>query len=220
MKRILGPLILGGLGALILLSLGFWQLSRLEEKTAFLQDVQSRMNAQMIFVDEIDQAENYQAIELKGRYGKGYIDLLSGDEVLGAGYRRITPFILPDGRVILVELGFVDELAKDEEFQLPKGEVQLEGNFYSPQNQSGSEDKAHEVWVGYNLPLMAQALDAEPILVIAKDSPLRAWKSQPLDTSTIPNNHFSYAVQWFILAAIWVIMSAYWASRNVRKTKI
>lgn len=217
MKKILAPFILGAVGGLILISLGFWQLSRLEEKTAFLQEVETKMQAEMILADQIDNAQNYQAIQLTGHYGKDYIDLLSGHEVEGAGYRRIQQFILPDGRVILLELGFVDELNKDKSYSLPIGEVQVEGHYYIPQNHSGSEDQTREVWVGYNLPLMAQSLNAEEILVIAKTSPVSEWQSQPLSTDTIPNNHRSYAVQWFLLAAIWVIMSSYWAISNLRK---
>ena len=68
---------------------------------------------------------------------------------------------------------------------------------------------------------MAQALNTEETLVVAKqtsfdDAPVSPL---PVDTSAIPNDHLSYAITWFSLAAIWIAMTVAFTLRARRTPK-
>jgi len=74
------------------------------------------------------------------------------------------------------------------------------------------------LWFARDVPAMAAHLDAEPVLVIARDPTAPGIDPIPVDTSGIPNDHFGYAVQWFGLAAVWLGMTAYLLWRIRRRT--
>ena len=65
---------------------------------------------------------------------------------------------------------------------------------------------------------MAEALDTEPLLVVAREVTPADPGVTPLPVSTagIPNDHLQYALTWFSLAVIWVAMTTYWIFRRAK----
>jgi surfeit locus 1 family protein len=56
---------------------------------------------------------------------------------------------------------------------------------------------------------MAAKLQTEPTLIVASTPTGDGIAPMPVDTSGIPNNHWGYAIQWFLLAATWAGMTVF-----------
>ena len=56
---------------------------------------------------------------------------------------------------------------------------------------------------------MAEHLDTQPVLVVASfvEGEAQGVIPMPVAIEGIPNNHLSYAVQWFMIAAVWAVMT-------------
>ena len=65
---------------------------------------------------------------------------------------------------------------------------------------------------------MAETLNTEPVMVIARDmaQPDPRTTLLPVDTAGIKNDHLSYAVTWFGLAIVWAIMTLFLIFRTLR----
>jgi surfeit locus 1 family protein len=77
------------------------------------------------------------------------------------------------------------------------------------------------IWFARDVAAMAAALGTEEVLVVAKrtsfnDAPVSPL---PVDTSAIPNDHLTYAITWFSLAAIWIAMTLAFTLRARRAPK-
>ena len=66
---------------------------------------------------------------------------------------------------------------------------------------------------------MAAVLDTQPVLVVvsAVGGDAQGVMPLPLSVGGIPNNHLSYAVQWFLLAAVWAGMTGLLIWRITRR---
>ncbi|MEL7181893.1 MAG: SURF1 family cytochrome oxidase biogenesis protein, partial [Pseudomonadota bacterium] len=69
-----------------------------------------------------------------------------------------------------------------------------------------------------NVDTMSEALGTLPFMVVATQTSPTDPRLTPLpvNTATIKNDHFEYAVTWFLLAAVWAIMSLYLIRRTLR----
>ena len=65
---------------------------------------------------------------------------------------------------------------------------------------------------------MAALLGAEPVLIVARASTGDGIVPVPVDTSSIANSHWQYAVTWFLLAVVWFGMTVFllWRIRQRR----
>jgi hypothetical protein len=54
-----------------------------------------------------------------------------------------------------------------------------------------------------------EAEHGSPTLIVAASQVGDGITPVPVDTSAIPNNHWGYAIQWFLLAATWAGMTVY-----------
>ena len=60
----------------------------------------------------------------------------------------------------------------------------------------------------------------EALLVVARGiEPDLGTTPLPVDSSTIPNDHWQYAVTWFSLAAVWAVMSALLVRRSLPRAE-
>ena len=207
MRRYLFPLILGVLGCAILISLGVWQLHRLAWKEAMLADIQRSIEgAPVPLPAAVDPSMKYLPVTVSGTTTGQEIDVLSGTRESGGGYQIVSALVTDDGRRILLDRGFVDQDHKRD----PRPPVRLDvvGNLHWPQ-EKGSATPApnldQNIWFARDVPAMAKALGTEPVLVVAAEVRGDAQGVEPIPVAIegIPNNHLSYAVQWFMIAAVW-----------------
>ena len=216
MRRILFLLIFGLAGLAVLVSLGTWQVQRLAWKEGILADIEARIAAEPVPLPEaVDpEADRYLPVEVSGEMLPGEIHVLVSVKQVGPGYRIIAPFRTGD-RTILVDRGFVPTTAKQAERQI--GPMQVVGNLHWPDEIDGytpDPDQASNIWFARDVPALADALGAEPILLVARSQTDPAILPLPVDTAGIPNDHLQYAVTWFGLALVWAAMTGYFLWRG------
>jgi surfeit locus 1 family protein len=220
--RYLAPLLFGLIGAGILVGLGLWQLQRLDWKLGVLADIEARIAADPeplpVMVSPTEQ--RYQPVSLSGEILPGEARVLVSRKMIGAGYRIVSPFRTDDGRLILLDRGFATDDHK--EAARSTGPAEVLGNLHWPDDRNSStpeNDVAGNIWFARDIGQMAEALQTEPLLVIAREISPGDPQIEPLpvDTSGIPNDHLQYALTWFSLAVVWLFMTAYYIVR-LRKT--
>ena len=53
---------------------------------------------------------------------------------------------------------------------------------------------------------MAAVLHTAPTFIVARLPTGDGIEAMPVDTSSIPNDHWGYAIQWFLFAAVAVVI--------------
>ena len=214
------------LGAVVLMvNLGFWQLRRLDERQAFNDRVNERIDAATQPIIELVPAgtepgdDRLDAVEWRpasatGRYLEDEQFLVVNRSQGGhAGDMVVTPMQLADGRVLLVERGFVPLDA--EIAPAPDGSVTVTGRLRPSQAHrrgqvtDAAEGELAEVQridiprltpqlPGPVVPMYVELTASDP----AQAGPYPAPVSEPQLTS---GPHLSYAVQWFIFSLLAVV---------------
>ena len=224
LKRVVFPLLFGLIGAAILIALGVWQMQRLTWKEAILADIQTRITAPPVAVPAVPDpiADKYLPVAISGQITDDEVHVLVSQKRIGAGYRIIAAFEAEDGRRLLLDRGFVKVDQKSA--ARPTGAAQVIGNLHWPDESGGSipePDLKAEIWFARDVPALAAHLNAEPVLIIARETSLSDDPVSPLpvDIAGIPNDHLQYALTWFSLAVIWLIMtlSFLWRARGAQK---
>lgn len=223
MQRILIPLIFGLAGAGVLIWLGLWQMDRLAWKQGVLANIETRIAAGPVALPNLPEParDKYLPVQMSGQFDEGAVRVLVSQKQVGAGYRIISPFE-GEGRRILVDRGFIKVDATLP--AAPAGAVQITGNLHWPDDRLDStpeNDVAGNIWFARDIGPMAEALNTEPVLLVLRDmsQPDGAVTPLPVDTGGIPNDHLSYAITWFSLAAIWLAMTTYYIQRTRRTGK-
>ncbi|QBX33840.1 SURF1 family protein [Paracoccus liaowanqingii] len=211
MRRYLFPLILGIVGCAALIQLGLWQLERRDWKEGMLDQITAGIQAEPVpLPDQIDPSMKYLPVTVTGTTTGAEIDVLSHTREQGAGYQVVSRFITDDGRAILLDRGFVPQDARRTE--RPPVRLQVTGNLHWPEDASSSTPAPNldeNIWFARDVDAMAQALDTLPVLVVASFVTGDAQGAEPIPVAVegIPNNHLSYAFQWFLIAATWAVMT-------------
>ncbi|MFK7939896.1 MAG: SURF1 family protein [Roseovarius sp.] len=220
MSRYLIPFLFGLIGCAILVSLGMWQVQRLAWKENILHEIDTTLLATPVALPAAPQEtpDEYLPVTVTGRFDADTLRVLVSQKQIGAGYRLITALETPQRRV-LVDRGFIK--VDTPLGPAPEGAVTVEGNLLWPDDRNSStpdNDVAGNIWFARDVEQMAQALNTDAVLVIARNmsQPDPNVTPLPVDTSAVPNDHLSYAVTWFSLAGIWAIMTFYfmWRMRH------
>ncbi|MDP3263823.1 MAG: SURF1 family protein [Tabrizicola sp.] len=203
--------ILGLAGAGVLVSLGVWQLHRLEWKEAIIARAEARMaEAPITLPAMLDPvADRYRAVTATGRFTGEEAHVLTSTREMGPGFLVIAAFET-GGRRILIDRGFVPETEKTT--PRPPSEATVVGNLNWPDDVNSSTppyDADRQIWYGRDLGGIASLLGTEPVLVIAREHTGDSIIPQPVTTAGFRNDHFNYAVTWFSLAAVWLGMTLY-----------
>ena len=221
-RSILPPLISGIVTTAILLSLGVWQLRRMEWKEAMLAEIQAGINAAPQPIPaQVDPSMKYMPVTVSGRTTGEEILVLSGTKEFGGGYNIISGFETDDGRRILLDRGFVTQDYRHT--PRPATTLEVVGNLHWPQDKSSATpepDLKAGIWFARDVPAMAKMLKTEPVLVVAAQVEGDAQGVMPIPISIegVPNSHLSYAVQWFLFAATCAGMTAWLIWRIRRRT--
>ena len=209
LRRMIGPLIFGLGGAAILVKLGLWQLDRLEWKTALINTESARMSAPPVALPAtLDPLkDHFLHVEITGTLGAEMADVLTSIPQVGPGYKMIAALETPQGRRVLVDLGFI--LEENRAAPRPSGSVSVTGNVFWPNETdwfTPQMDQTRNIWFARDLDLMSAALQTEPVMIVARTitPPVANLYLRPSDR---PNNHLNYAITWFSLAFVWLGMT-------------
>ena len=223
----------------ILMSLGFWQVERLQWKEALIAQVEARIHAEpRPLPARADWAQlkpidyDYAHVRVTGRLDPAREALIFrgagkiGQGAAQPGYWIMTPLLLADGSSLLVNRGFVP-LANKEPATRPdpqRGqEVTLTGLMRAPEDRNlftPADDPAKGQWYTRDPQAIAAALGLPNPAPFSLDEDAHPGPpGAPAGGATvfdIPNNHLSYAGTWFGLAGTLVAVFGYFVWRRRR----
>lgn len=224
MARLILPLIFGIAGVAVLLSLGFWQLSRLQEKEAVIAEIVARIGAPPVGLPEVAEVERdrYLPVVIEGRYTGEVAHVLASQRELGTGSRVIAVLEAESGRRVLVDRGFLPDPARAGA-DFASGRVTLTGNLHWPRDTTDSTpppDLGRGLWFSRAPGPLAAHLGTEPLLIVVRHdgAGVAGLVTMPVTTIDIRNDHLEYAITWFLLALVWAGMTGFLLWRIRRGT--
>ncbi len=214
LRRIIFPILMGIVGCAFLIGLGVWQVQRMHWKEGVLARIEAKIHGDPVALPAsagLTEAEDeYRAVIVEGGFTGEFIELLAGQKGTSPGVRIIEAFAAADGRRILVDRGFLEDAARAT--PLSEGAEQVTGNLLWPDDSDSftpPPDPKSGLWFARDLPAMAAKLETETTLIVASRPTGDGIEPVPVDTSSIPNDHWGYAIQWFLLAATWAGMTVF-----------
>lgn len=224
MRRILFLLTFGLGGLAVLLSLGTWQMQRLDWKQELLAEMESRIAAPAIPLPATatEADDEYIAVTLTGTPTGQELHVLSSGSAAGTGYRVISAWVTNDDRRVMVDMGVMPLDAKAIAPTLT--EQTITGNLFWPDDAAATSpapDLNANIWFARDTAAMAEALDTEPLMVALRTTtaPDPRVTIVPVNTSGIKNDHREYAITWFLLAFVWAAMTGYFLYRSSKDSK-
>ncbi|WP_440981856.1 SURF1 family protein [Shinella sumterensis] len=213
----------------ILLSLGTWQVERLQWKEKLLADIAERRVAPPVTLGEIEamvargEDIEYRPVTVSGVFANNRERHFFATWRGQTGYYVYTPLQLADGRFLFVNRGFVPYEAKEPEMRKQgqlTGEQTVTGLARArlaekPSSIVPENDLAKNIFYWKDLDAMAASTGIAadrlvPFFIDAGDAPNP--KGLPIGAVTqfdLPNNHLQYAVTWYGLAAALVGVALY-----------
>ena len=216
----------------LLVSLGFWQLDRADQKRALQHDFANRPLAQPLSLADLNKDKDirYYPITLRGHYTNQIILLDNKIIKRRVGFDVLTPF-LPNNssKSILINRGWIPRGQSREDMpSIPpvQGEQTINGVIYVPPKKmltlTGQilEQPTANIMITQtlNLPLLAKQVKRSlyPVVVLlspkAENGFVREWN--PITVT--PYKHLGYAVQWFALAFTLLFLFLYVTIRRSR----
>lgn len=204
---------------LFLLRLGFWQLTRAEEKNTMLKaQAALALQAPVDWRPGMNLPVQYQRLKVKGSYLAAAFLLDNQHYKHQFGYHLLSPFLLSTGEVILIDRGW---LAGDQsrqrlpEFSIPSGSLQLTGDAYYPSAKSWVLGQVLEKR-NENLALV-ERIDTKiisqflhksvyPFIIRLDKDDTQGYVREWAVVAMPPERHYAYALQWFAMALVVLIL--------------
>ena len=200
---------------LVLLWLGTWQVQRLEWKNQLIENFESRATSAAVDLPEglIGPEMEFRRLALTGSFDHDKEVFMTGRTYEGnAGFHIVTPFTLTDGRIILVNRGWVSEsyrAPEKREFSLIEGETRIEAIIRFP-GKKGYFVPENEPENGFWFTLVPAQIVEHLGLVGQAETAVYAAALRTSDEITLPigartetnlrNSHLGYAVTWYGIA--------------------
>lgn len=199
----------------ILISLGFWQIERADEKHSIISEI-SKVKRAPALPWHATNLLPYQLVTVEGSFDENRYWLLDNQVRRGkVGFDVIMPFV-SKGTMILVNRGWVEgDLSRRTlpSFETPLGTLKITARTYKPFVKLEAYDKGKKVdWpriIG-NLNIAGMAADikinhSEYILRLQQDSSGALHTGWP-EINVSAAKHKGYAVQWFAMAFALLLM--------------
>lgn len=210
---------------LVLLALGTWQLERLAWKTELnAERAAASQSAPIPLPRTLEEAEadKFHPVRVEGVFDHARERFVAASNERGqVGVHVLTPLRLDDGRVLLVNRGFVPSELKDperrKEGQL-EGRVTVEGLIRVPPAGKPSwfaPDNVPEANMWFWMDPAAMAPDALPFYVDAGPAPNPGgWPKGGVTRLFLPNDHLQYAITWYALAVALAVIYVVYHRQN------
>lgn len=213
-------------GIIAMIGFGFWQRDRLEQRREFNALVTARADAPAMPVDDVvgppgDEAApgdlEWRAVTAEGTYlADEQVLIVNRSQNGAAGVNVVTPLQLDDGRLLIVNRGFVPGAGLDAPAP-PAGEVQVAGSLRRSQERGFGQvtDPAEgdlTEMQRIDVPRLAAQLPAPTIgvyldLAVSQPEQVPPFPVPAPDLSEGP--HLSYMLQWWFfsgcVAVGWVV---------------
>ena len=216
----------------MLIGLGVWQVQRLRWKLDLIATMDRKMHAAPVMVDGgaapfAPTPENdYARVVIQGHFDnarEAYVFTTGpeGDPV----YHVLTPFTTDAGHTYLVDRGMVPMEKRDPASRAQgriEGETRVTGVWRTPDGPglfTPAPDLVHRIWYARDLKAIAaqdHVVLSAPVVIEADATPVPGgWPKGGQTVVDLPNNHLSYAVTWFGLAAgLFGVYLAYHVSKG------
>lgn len=209
----------------ILLVLGFWQLSRYEQKLVLEQAYDTRRTLEPVSFSELKRQQDplYLPLTVSGRFDHERYFLLDNQVFQGeAGYELYMPFLVDEGQWLMVNRGWIPAGQRQ---QLPEittnpAHLVLTGFAYKPLGKPFTlgDDIWPEGW-----PKRIQAYDQDKV-TDALGQPVpgfylvlgdgQAEQFRPVVVNLKSSRHMGYAVQWFAMALVMLLLYGFHMVRS------
>lgn len=204
---------------LLFVRLGLWQLSRAEEKESILKkEFRLRNTLPVAFSGEGALPDAYQPIQVRGNFLNVLLFLDNQHYQHRFGYDVIVPFVLENGKVVLVDRGWVPgDLNRINlpNIQNPVEIMDLTGFAYYQSTKSWSlgnifdKKKSNVAVIELVDPLLIGKFlhkSVYPFMIrLGKGDP-NGFVCDWAVVSTKPERHKAYAVQWFAMALLVIVL--------------
>jgi surfeit locus 1 family protein len=218
--------------------LGAWQLDRAAQKNALQAALEAQRALPALDVaalaGDADRAaaQLHRAVRLDGEWLAQHTVYLENRPMAGrTGFLALTPLALADGRVVLVQRGWLPRDAAERTRIVapapPAGHVRVEGRVAAGPSRlydlapaaaaSGPirqnvdlADFARETGLKLLPLVVVQAEGAQP----PADGLLRQWPAPTVDV----HKHYGYAFQWFALSALVLVLYVWFQVLRPRRT--
>lgn len=221
--RLLWPAVLTAAVAAVLISLGVWQLRRLAWKENIIAQIEARAAAPAGPLPDFaewtglrpDDYE-YRHVLLRGTFENEKEALVfrpsgSSTGVREPGYLVLTPMRLASGAYVIVNRGFTP-ISRSEARSRAQGEIEgetaLTGLMRAPESRNAftpADNADAGQYFTRDPGVIASHFGLRrtaPFIVDADSSPVPGgWPRGGATELSFPNNHLSYALTWFGLAA-------------------
>jgi cytochrome oxidase assembly protein ShyY1 len=216
--------------AVVCSGLGMWQLARRAEAQVEISRVDANFDAEpgaltdaLPELDSFEESQKWLPVEITGTY-------LTDEELLvrnrslniNPGFEVLTPLLLPDGDVFIVDRGWVptgeDQNAPDAVPQAPAGEVTVVVRLKKGEPVLAGRSATGNQVATINLPGIAEKLGRDTYTgaygLMKTEDPAPAERPEPvLRPIRDEGPHLSYAFQWFVFALM-AFVGLGWAARQ------
>ncbi|MFD7625354.1 SURF1 family protein [Streptomyces sp. NPDC059851] len=207
----------------VMIKLGFWQYHRHEHRVAQNELIAANLTAQPVPVTEltspghrVPRSDYWRAATATGTYDTAHEVVVrmrtsNNDKV---GFHVVTPLVLADGRVVLVNRGWVaggdDPRAYPPVPAAPPGEVTVTGRLKADETSGGSGIKDRKGLPDRQVMLINSGQQAASLGRPVLGGYLELTSPAPADGVPEPvadpdhdsiGAHMAYAVQWWLFAA-------------------
>jgi len=188
------PTLVVGLAVAAMIALGIWQLRRAQWKEGLLAQYRAGATAPALRAlpfDRPPEALAFRRIGLTCRIATTAIPLGGTQAGKGPGFRNIAGCALPDGRLIMADLGWSAIGARPATPAV--GARIVASGVLIPDEVLGRR-------------VLGERREATSLLLVLDSPPSGLEPSVPPSIEDIPNNHRAYAVQWFLFAGLAAII--------------
>lgn len=221
-RNLLGITLFSLIISLICFCLSGWQVKRLFWKSNLIDNLElayksSPTNINNLYVDL--QEFKYKKILVEGAFINKNMYLEPRVYNGQVGFNLVSPFLLKDGRIILIDRGWIREkkFSNDgnEKNVFLQGILKKSGktNFFTPANVPKDNS-----WFYVDISQMSEYVGLNLIngvfLELINEDSFNNYPITKKPKVELPNNHLQYAITWTILGFIFLVMNYIYLRRN------
>ena len=229
---------------LFLFSLGNWQMERLVWKQNLIELIEARLSAAVQEIPAPQDWQNlspekymYQPVFMTGVFDhKAEQFWFAHHEKFGVGYQVVTPFVIADKQIVMVNRGYVpasQQAPMTRQAGQLTGEIRLEGLMVWPGARTifeAPDEPENNLWFVKDVTPMAEnagytseSWQVAPFFVDSQEASQNVFPVQsPIGGQTrinLPNRHLEYVVTWYGLALALVIVYVQWLIKQTKRAK-
>ena len=211
---------------ILLLGLSFWQFQRLQWKESLIAEIDHKIQIPMVLLPKnVDLHEMlYRKVKVKGEFLHKNEMYVYGGTTKPSNehfYYILTPFLTEDGRLVIVNRGWVPEKLKHPDSRsnsLIQGQVEVIGAIMINEEKSAyihDNQPERNLWFYINLEEISTFLSkpVEKFYILSQYEEGDFPKGRDIKPN-LYNNHLGYALTWLFSALSLVVIYVLYHQKN------